>query len=135
MTIVGKIKQRGKEMCITAKNRILDLVYPPIKGLRDTMRIFKAYNQDVYMAVLSVAQVLVIMQIGSSVRQANVCVCAFVYCNNGRRIESNLRQINHSAMCLSTNGSWRNAQGSRPMAKGARPAADLSINRLFVDYE
>ena len=78
MTVVGKIKQRGKELGIAAKNRILDLAYPPFKGLRDTMKTFKASATDIYMAVLGVAQVLMIMQIGSSVRQANVCVCAFV---------------------------------------------------------
>ena len=75
-------------MGIAAKNKMLDFAYAPIKGLRDTMKIFRARNVDIHTAVLGVAQVLVIMQIGSLVRQANVCVCALFSCNNGRLIKS-----------------------------------------------
>ena len=67
MNLVGEIKRRGQALGTSAKNKILDLAYPPINGLRNTMTIFKARAVDIYTAVLGVAQVLVIMQIGSSV--------------------------------------------------------------------
>ena len=69
------MKRRGQELGIAAKNKILDLAYPPLNGVRDISRIFKVRVADISTAVLGVAQVLVIMQIGSLVRQADVCVC------------------------------------------------------------